>query len=446
MLSATQWSRSIPSRDRTGGATGFLGFARNDRRGRAAGAMTNTFVAAVTLLLFVLPVTAQISASPTPAESSSTASVRISFLPPPLDGTISLGIYDGSGKLVRVLHREADLDDFEIGTDSLNTSWDGKDDRGAELPPGKYHARGYAVGNVEVEGVGFFFNDWITSDRSPRIERITGISAEDGALVVTAKLRGGESQSLICDSEGNVVGTARQPVRQRGCAEIAKLPQIIDPLDCAAGRDGSLWVLTRENSESQATEVQQWSSTGELLRRLDIAPEDPQPARIAASADADRIFLLEENASMQRLRVLTLSGTKADAGQAVSEWKVELEKKISQHKNFTVSDGKPVIGGADAKPLETIVIKLQSNPLQKDERASLEVASGFDASGSFLKTADGLPLQTISETSGLSRVVVARASEKSVDVFQDDDVVVEQFRISRLDQMMAFDCGDFELK
>src|SRR5213593_2271905 len=52
--------------------------------------------------------------SPTPGESHSPSAalprrVRISFLPPPLEGTISLGIYDGNGTLVRVLHQQAEL-------------------------------------------------------------------------------------------------------------------------------------------------------------------------------------------------------------------------------------------------------------------------------------------------------------------------------------------------
>ena len=63
--------------------------------------------------------------------------MRISFLPPPLDGTISLGIYDAKGKLVRVLHREADINEFNIGTDALSTTWDGKDDAGENVPAGK---------------------------------------------------------------------------------------------------------------------------------------------------------------------------------------------------------------------------------------------------------------------------------------------------------------------
>src|SRR5438034_8071129 len=85
---------------------------------------------------------------PAPAQTPSQSparSVRISFVPPPLEGTISLGIYDKSGKLVRVLHQNAQLNDFTIGADALVTRWDGKDDAGQGLPAGQYHARGYLI-------------------------------------------------------------------------------------------------------------------------------------------------------------------------------------------------------------------------------------------------------------------------------------------------------------
>jgi hypothetical protein len=106
------------------------------------------------------------SPSPTPEETpapSPTRSVRISFVPPPVEGTISLGIFDGEKKLVRVLHREAKIDNFTIGENSLSTSWDGKNDAGEDLPPGKYHARGYMVGDLKIQKTGkiegpFFVN------------------------------------------------------------------------------------------------------------------------------------------------------------------------------------------------------------------------------------------------------------------------------------------------
>jgi hypothetical protein len=104
----------------------------------------------ICLALAVLPIAAlaqqpAISPSSTPARS-----VRISFVPPPLEGTISLGIYDENDQLVRVLHQEASLDEFTTGADALVTKWDGKDDFGYDLWPGTYHARGFLVAAMKI--------------------------------------------------------------------------------------------------------------------------------------------------------------------------------------------------------------------------------------------------------------------------------------------------------
>src|SRR5438477_2821334 len=192
-----------------------------------------------------------ITATATPARN-----VRISFVPPPLDGTISLGIYDPNGRLVRVLHQQAPLDEFTIGADALQTKWDGKDDYGQDLPAGKYHARGFSVGALQVENL---------------------------------------------------------------------------PADPAAS---------------------------------------PPP-----------------NTS------------------------------------------------------NSISIKLTANPLVKNDRPNVQLAVGFDDTDSFLKTMDELPLYVISERPGITSVVTAKSGEKSVDIWQDSSAGSEHFRISKLDQMMAFDCG-----
>jgi hypothetical protein len=200
------------------------------------------------------------TAAPTPSPSPVRA-VRISFLPPPLEGTISLGVYDVNGQLVRVLHQEAKLDEFTVGADALVTSWDGKNDDGEDLPPGKYHARGFLVGHLKVEDLG-------------------------------------KGTSPAADS--NIAGTTP--------------------------------------------------------------------------------------------------------------------------------------------------VKLMANPLAKDAKTTIELAVGFDDVNSYLKTTDGLPLFTISPTPNLVRASIAKSGEKSVDVFEDDGTAVTQYRVSNIDKMMAFDCGDFELK
>lgn len=195
-------------------------------------------------------------ATPAPARS-----VRISFLPPPLEGKISLGIYDTNGRLVRVLHKEAELDQFTVGENALVTKWDGKGDGGEDLLAGMYTARGYLVGHLKVEDLGKSAN----------------------------------------------------------------------PLP------------------------------------------DPNPAVTAS-------------------------------------------------------------------------VKLTPNPLTKDAKAIVDLAVGFDHEHSYLKTTDGLPLFTIGSAANIVRASIAKSGEKSVDVSQDDGTGVAQFRVSNIDKMMAFDCGDFELK
>jgi len=202
--------------------------------------------------------------SPTPEQSPSVAplrNVRISFVPPPLEGTISLGIYDRTGKLVRVLQQQAQFSEFATGADGLVTQWDGKNDDDQDLPTGKYHARGYLIGSLKLQDLG------------------TGSPAAD------------------------------------------------------------------------------------------------------------------ENA-------------------------------------------------ADAM----VKVRLVRNPLRNEKRPIVQLGIAFDSDGSYLKTSDGLPLFSVSETSNLIRAWITKKSESAVDVWQDDGTQIHQFRILNLDQMMAFDCGQVELR
>src|SRR5436190_11167600 len=100
------------------------------------------------------PTSAQTTtASPSPSAVAA-RSVPLRFVPPPMEGTISLGIWDANDKLVRVLHCEAKIDKFTVEENSLSTTWDGKNDLGEDLPAGKYRARGYLVGKLKVEDLG----------------------------------------------------------------------------------------------------------------------------------------------------------------------------------------------------------------------------------------------------------------------------------------------------
>jgi hypothetical protein len=393
----------------------------------------NPFPIALSHLLFAL-LCASAQELPTPTVTpipmpsptlSPPRSVRISFVPPPIEGTISLGIYDPSGKLVRIIHRESETDEFTIGHDALITEWDGKNDAGENLPAGKYNARGYTVGALATEGIDYFFNDWVTDENSPHIKHIESLSLVESNLRLTTELASGQRAEILYD-----------PVTEA----VTRSESAPPPADSTRGKDNTRWAIAN-------AEIEQLSPSNEILRRLAYGPNDPQPKAVAAFEREDKIFVLEENELLQQVRGLTLLETKVDPEkqQSVSDWKVDFEKKIVAHKDFSLQNGTPVATGGKPTP-EKITIRLQPNPLQRDKPASVEVAVGLDQDGSYLKTSDGLPLRTIGDTASLSRALLVLHGEKAIDVFQDDGAVVEQYRISGVDQMMAFDCGSFELK
>jgi hypothetical protein len=412
---------------------------------------------AILFLALLAFASSQAQESPAPAASPSTTPltsppppprrVPLRFALPPLDGTISLGIYDRAGKLVRVLHREDAIAEFTVGRDALETAWDGTDEGGNSLPNGKYSARGYVVGELKIEGVDYFFNDWVKDEESRHIRRLSRLWMENGELRVEADLVGGSKTAFVCDQTTGAILSEATPAPGIHCDHLPALPNIVHAIDCAAGKDGTTWFVDALD-ESGAREVKQLSKEHEVLRRLDYVGDDPRPERIEASPVAEKIFLIEQSQILQRLRGLTLVRITSDAGEGrVSDWKTLFDKKIIEHQNFSLVNDRPVAASANpAGALERITQILQPNPLQHDRPGKVDLAVGLDADGSFLKTGDGLPLRTISDTPNLTRTLLAPRGEKTLDVFQDDGAVVEQYRVSGLDQMMTFDCGEFELK
>lgn len=409
----------------------------------------------IALVFFVVGLAAAIAQeTPTPTSSPSPSpsarpirTVPLRFALPPMEGTISLGIYDHDGKQVRVLHREDAISEFTAGHDALETVWDGNDDEGNPLPNGKYSARGYVVGDLKVEGVDYFFNDWVTDENSPHIRHLSQLWMDAGELHVNADLADGKKATLVCDQS---TGAVIKEITVRfgpHCDDIPRLPNLIAARDCAPGKNGTTWYIDTIDG-SGPREVKQLSKDHELLRRLSYANEDPQPESIEASPTEEKIFLLEQNDHLQRFRALSLVRTTTENGdEAVSDWKTHFEKKIVAHQNFDLENGKPVATSlAPQTPLLKIPQRLLPDPLQNDKPGKVELAIGTDADGSCLKTVAGLPLRTISDTPNLSRTLLARHSDDALDIFQDDGAVVEQYRVSNLEQMMAFDCGDFDLK
>ncbi len=398
--------------------------------------------------------------------------VRITFLPPPIEGALSLGIYDKKGKLVRVLAREATKKDFFVGLNGYIANWDGKDDAGKPAPAGTYSARGFAIGDLDVQGEAYHGNDWMIADDSPRLRRVLALELRaSGRLALWAESADGKRQLVRADQAGEFAGeipldpqiaalavgdeaaakTAEQPPRaviaegkvaviEKGETHPLALPDLVKPLDASLGRDDRVWVI---DQTAERTEVKEFSRTGEFHRRLAIDPAEPAPVRVFASRTSDLIFLIEEKPGLQRVRGLALEAAEAKDGEATSTWKTVLSKAI------TASDTFPPVADKLArpqpfKPEDKIRIRLVPNPLFQDASHDLDVQLGLDARGAFLRTADGLPLRTVTETPALKWAVMGREGGKVVTIFQSDGAVVEEFKVRRIANTMAFDAGEYE--
>lgn len=106
------------------------------------------------------------------AEDEDSSANQLLFVPPPVDGVISLGVYNSKGKLIRVLKKASDIESFKSASDGLVVDWDRKDMEGKQVPNGKYFARGVLIGDVKIEGVAFHLNDWVNASPDPRIRKV----------------------------------------------------------------------------------------------------------------------------------------------------------------------------------------------------------------------------------------------------------------------------------
>ena len=405
------------------------------------------------MVLSALPLCAQ------EAEPPARPGVRITFLPPPMEGTLSLGIYDKKGRLVRVLAREATEKDFTVGLNGFITFWDGKDDSGKPAPIGNYDIRGYSVGAVDVEGVAIHGNDWITDDDAPRPAKIIDLRTKapdeieaaletfEGKPLLVAIRFETEAGSRPALHEVVTIADGKITLMSKGETRTFPLGAGESAIDATLGAKDRLWVIVQTPT---GREVRAFTLDGEFLRRLGYAPGDPLPRRILAARGtfaerwSEQIVLLEESDKLQRVRLLALPQKPAASDAPV--WATVFEKEIWRGATFdSVKDLLVRPGGKPFVPEKEFVVRLINNPLLKDEPTTAHVSIGFNERGSFLQTTDGLPLRRITETPHLRWTVIGReGSGKLLTILQSDGAVVEEFRARRLANMMAFDAGDYE--
>jgi hypothetical protein len=374
--------------------------------------------------------------------------LKITFVPPPLEGTLSLGVFNRAGKLVRTLKTEAVAADFTVGLNGLITFWDGRDDSGQLLPAGGYRVRGFAVADLEITGEEFHCNDWVESEDGPHPSVFEHLRMEENTLELIARdpsnKRWKISHPLAADASSDAAKIEplenAAPAGDASTPAGAPVPAVEPGPKSCAGRDGTRWKIEKAAGE---TVVAQFDAQGEVLRRLSIGAGEPVPIGIAASTEKDEVFLLEQ--SGERFRLRGLKRVQPKEGGAAPGWETFLEKNRWPSSKFSqvaakVGRSKPFVAESQ------IPLKSEPNPLLGGAVSDVQMTAGKDAEGSFLKTSDGLLLRRLTDTPRLVWVVVgSEARQPGIVVLQSDGAVVEEYRIAQPGALMSFDAGEYQL-
>lgn len=465
--------------------------------------------------------------------------VEVRFVPVGASGTVSLGIYDAEGRLVRVLCDEWTFNRFRIGLNGLSTGWDGRSTSGEPVPAGTYTARGYIVGDIGVAGEAIHFNDWIDSPDSPRIVTVTGqqllpggdillsarIAGATGALVryspesearwrtVVSEARpkaAVDAQLAVSDTLAFVVldGHLRAAGLEDGAEIALSIPHEDIRLVAARGDrlavyDGQVlrfYRLPGFTPESETSEVPGDLVSLALLGEGAVAAEAggvvwrwdgewsrvpwPPEARVlrVAGGRGQTIWALEEQEGGEFLvvqfsdeegrlaewrpgageRPVALSGafdrdyfvvtldapaaqrTAAIRRQASGEgWEYVFDKKIIRCGDFGWADGQLVPDASD-RP-DSLKVRLAENPLEPSGKQNLVLRAVADESGTGLATKDGLPLLRVSSSPSAGVMIVPGDALATARFFQGDGACVEEYALSNLGDILAFNAGTIEM-
>jgi hypothetical protein len=482
-----------------------------------------------TLALFLVYLPCAARSEQTEDETAGTH--QLMFIPPPEEGVISLGVYDADGKLIRVLKKAAEIDSFKSGLNGLFIDWDGKDSKGDSAPAGKYSARGILVGEVDISGQAYYFNDWVDPSGAVKAKRILSAAFLNGksvcgfaeigtgkALFIDAGNGKNHTAALPSDTDnikfdgvhivaicsdrlvqldaatGSSVGEksytdlhdadqwhgkrivlAGNQVRSSDessdqsitpptsnlayCAQLDSSAVVASQngnlwkyqdghfvpietgdtgqlLDMSAGKGDTIWLLLHVGSKRLLRQV---DLSGERIQELDL-PQDLQTARkLCGSREADDLLLTADLNPGERVIGLHFQNSKAQQ----SVWQKWLDRSIIPFHYFDVKNGQ-VVPVQEKIDSPSVSIQLAENPLENAAPGSLSLGVTADETGAWVSTGDGLPLLQVAKTKNIIQTKWMANGADGLRVFVSDGSVVEEYRVTGLENLYRFDAGSFD--
>ncbi len=207
-------------------------------------------------------------------------------------------------------------------------------------------------------------------------------------------------------------------------------------LDLAAGRGDTVWLLSHDNSN---TFLEQVDLTGGQIREIPL-PADLRDARsIAGSRNTDSLLLTINLGAGTRL--VGLRWQNADSRQSL--WEKWLDRSLTNFSYFDLRNGS-VVPAETRTDSPAVFIKPANNPMENTRQPPFQLTAAADASGVWIYNSDGLPLFQICETKNVKQVRWDLRGEKELRVYVSDGTVVEEYKVTGLENLYRFDAGSFD--
>jgi hypothetical protein len=426
------------------------------RMNRARARYRNSFIlGALAFILAWLPGATQSEQT----EEETAGTHQLMFIPPPEEGVISLGVYAADGKLVRVLKRAAEIDSFKSGLNGLFIDWDGKDSKGDQAPAGKYSVRGVLVGDVNVSGQAYHLNDWIDPTGTVQTKRIVSAAFLNGKSVCAfAEVATGKQ--LLVDAVNGKYRMTDLPadtksVKFDGSHILAicndRLVQV-DPVTRS---------LVGEKPYSDLRDADQWhgqwivlasnqlhSSSGGTDQSITPPKED---LAFCAQLDSSAV-VASRNGNIWRFQDRQFSPIETgksgqlldmSAGKGDTIWQKWLDRSMTPFRYFDVKDGQ-VVPVQEKIESPIVSVQLTENPLENGAPDRLSLGVIADETGAWISTSDGLPLLQVTKTKNIVQTKWTANGADGLRVFISNGSVVEEYRITGLENFYRFDAGSFD--
>lgn len=213
-----------------------------------------------------------------------------------------------------------------------------------------------------------------------------------------------------------------------------ELPDGSKAIALTAGRAGTFWILEQKD-DRPAVAVQYSPQEGRLAEW--IPSSNDVAAGLSASVEEDYFCAIFRGSSGER----TVAIRRGTGGT----WQFVADKTITACGSFGWTGEKlsPLSGEIPSE----VNLALAENPLDAAAPRSLTVRAAEFSGGTGLLTADGLPLVRVAEGGGFARLMVLPGSgTNTAQFYQGDGACVEQYKLTNLGDITAFDAGTIEME